>query len=118
MKKTSKSEKKTFLYLQLLLLIYSLGGVFSKFASTYPFASMGYITCYGFVLLILVVYAIGWQQIIKRLPLVTAYASKAVTVILGLMWGMLLFKEHITFPNVMGAIVIIIGILLVVSGEK
>ena len=70
------------------------------------------------VLFILALYAIGWQQVIKRLPLITAYASKAVTVIWGVVWGMLVFKEHITFTNVIGAVVIIGGILLVVSEEE
>lgn len=118
MKKLSKFEKKTFMYLQLLLFMYSLGGVFSKLAATYRFFSVGYIFCYSIVLLILVIYAIGWQQIIKRLPLFTAYASKAVTVIWGLLWGVLLFKEHIAFANIIGAVVIVIGIFLVVSEEK
>ena len=111
-------EKKTFLYLQLLLLVYSFGGVFSKLASSYDFLSIRYVICYGLVLLILFVYAIGWQQIIKRMPLITAYASKAVTIIWGIVWGAILFKEKITIPNVIGAIVIVIGIFLVILEEK
>ncbi|HIT67934.1 MAG TPA: EamA family transporter [Candidatus Merdisoma merdipullorum] len=118
MRKLSKEEKKTFLGLQLLLLLYSMGGIFSKLAAGYPFLSKEYILYYGMVLFTLVIYALGWQQVIKRLPLITAYASKAVTVIWGVVWGALIFKEQITVTNVIGAAVIIAGILLVVSGEE
>ena len=118
MKKLTKSEKMTFLGLQLLLLIYSLSGIFSKMAARQPFLSREYVLYYGGVLFILALYALGWQQVIKRLPLITAYASKAVTVIWGVVWGALVFKEHITVMNVIGAAVIIAGILLVVSEEE
>ena len=43
MKKLTKSEKMTFLGLQLLLLIYSLSGIFSKMAAGQPFLSREYV---------------------------------------------------------------------------
>ncbi len=118
MRKLTRGEKKTFLGLQALLLLYSMGGIFSKLASGYSFLSKEYILYYAMVLSTLVIYALGWQQVIKRLPLITAYASKAVTVIWGVVWGALIFKEPITVKNVTGAVLIIAGILLVVSGEE
>ena len=36
----------------------------------------------------LVAYAFGWQQVIKHLPLTTAYANKAVTVVWGILLGL------------------------------
>ena len=39
------------------------------------------------MLLALVTYAAGWQQVIKHLPLTTAYANKAVTVVWGILAG-------------------------------
>lgn len=76
-----------------------------------------FILFYSLVLLDLAVYAIVWQQILKKLPLVSAYANKAVTVIWGLIWGMVIFKESLTIWNVIGAIVIIIGIYIVVRAD-
>lgn len=76
-----------------------------------------FILFYSLVLLDLAVYAIVWQQILKELPLVSAYANKAVTVIWGLIWGMVIFKESLTIWNVIGAIVIIIGIYIVVRAD-
>ena len=63
-------------------------------------------------------YALFWQQILKKLPLVTAYANKAITVVWGLLWGMLVFKEKITVFNVVGALVIIFGIYMVVAADE
>ena len=106
-----------FLLLHGLLLIYSLGSLCSKWAAQSEFLSFRFFLLYGLVLLSLAVYALGWQQILKRLPLVTAYANKAVTVIWGLVWGLLFFGETITLQKALGAVVIIAGILLVVRED-
>ena len=53
-----------------------------------------------------------WQQIIKRLPLSTAYMNKAATVIWGLIFGSLFFGERVSAPKLFGAALIIAGIVL------
>lgn len=58
------------------------------------------------------IYAFFWQQVIKRLPLILAYANKAVTVVWGMIWGSILFNEGITVKKVIGALTVIIGIVL------
>lgn len=87
-------------------------------ASQYPFLSLPFILFYGVVVFILFAYAIFWQQIIKKMPLVTAYANKAVTVIWGLIWGLLVFHESISFWNILGVVIIIIGIFFVVKADE
>ena len=109
---------KPFLSLHLLLLVYSLGAVCSKMAGKSEFLSIRFFFFYGLVLMNLFVYAIVWQQILKKLPLVTAFANKAVTVIWGMLWGMLIFKEKITGWNVLGAAIIMVGIFLVVNADE
>ena len=69
--------------LHVLLLFYSLSGIFSKNAAYQPVLSIPFFLLYGGMLAVLFIYAIGWQQIIKRLPLTVAFANKAVTVVLG-----------------------------------
>ena len=118
MKKLSKADIRIFLCLHLLLLVYSFGGIFSKLAASQPFLSLKYILYYGIVLFVLMIYAVVWQQIIKKLPLIVAYASKAVTVIWGVVWGMLFFQENITLQNILGAIIIVTGIVIVDSEEE
>lgn len=113
----NKEKGRAYLELHILLLVYSLGAICSKFAGQSSFMSFKFILFYGLVLLDLAIYAIVWQQILKKLPLVSAYANKAVTVIWGLIWGMIVFKENLTIWNVVGAIVIIIGIYIVVRAD-
>lgn len=113
----NKEKIKSLVLLHLLLLIYSLGGIFSKNAGMQPFLSLKFCLFYGIVLLELFFYAIMWQQILKRLPLVTAFANKAIVVIWGLLWGKLFFKESISLMQIVGAIVIILGVYMVVSSD-
>ena len=66
-------------------------------------------------MLILGIYAIFWQQILKKFTLTTAFFNKAVIVIWGMIWGTLFFKEKITLNMIIGAIIVLIGISLVVK---
>ena len=115
----SKFEKvKPFLLLHLLLMIYSLGSICSKMASGCEMFSFRFFLYYGLVLLDLAFYAVMWQQILKIMPLITAYANKAVTIIWGLIWGLLIFGERISLQKVIGALVIIVGIVVVVKADE
>lgn len=110
--------KKTYLCMHLLMMFYAIGGIFSKNAANEPFLSVKYILNYVAVLLILMVYAVFWQMILKKIPLTVAMANKSVTVIWGLVYGFLFFQEKITLGNLIGAVIIIIGIVIVVSADK
>lgn len=109
---------KGFALLHSILLVYSLGCIFSKLASKEEFLSSKFIVFYAIVLLIMAFYAIMWQQVLKQMNLVTAYANKAVTVIWGLIWGAVIFKESISVFNIMGTMIIILGVYFVVTGEE
>lgn len=108
---------QTFLILHGLLLFISLGGVCSKLAAQSEWLSPRFFLLYGAVLLNLAIYALAWQQILKRIPLVTAYANKAVTVIWGLIWGFIFFGEVISVQKIAGSIIIILGIVMVVKED-
>lgn len=95
-----------------MLAIYSLSSVCSKLAAGYPFMSPGFILFYGGMIALLGFYAIAWQQVIKRLPLTTAYANKAVTLIWGIIWGVIFFHEKITPTKVIGAAIVLLGVVL------
>ena len=114
----SLKKYKAYVYLQIVLALYSVLGICSKFAAQEKFLSIKFILYYSIVIFNLFLYAICWQQIIKRLPLVTAYANKAVTVIWGLILGRFVFGEAITIQKVIGTIVIIIGIVFVIKGDE
>ncbi|MBR5088774.1 MAG: EamA family transporter [Ruminiclostridium sp.] len=105
-----------YIILHAIVFIYSLGGICSKTAATKDFLSFEWILLYGIVLLSLAVYALLWQQVLKKVPLNTAYANKAVTVIWGMVWGTLVFGETITIGNIIGSVLILAGIVLMVTG--
>ena len=100
-----------------MLMVFSLSSVCSKAASTQAFLSAKWILFYGTMIVILGIYAIVWQQIIKRMPLTTAYANKAVAVVWGQIWGLLLFHERITPGKICGALIIIAGIVLYAKAD-
>ena len=112
-----KSNVKMYVLLHALMFLFSLSPVCSKLAGRQPFLSVPFFVFYGLVIVILGVYALAWQQVIKRMPLTTAYANKAVTVVWGMVWGMILFEESITPQKVLGAAVIVAGVVLYAFSE-
>lgn len=111
-------KKKHLLLLHLILFFYSFGGIFAKLASGEKMFSLSFLFYYGIVLGNLVFYAIVWQQIIKVMPLTTAFANKAVTILWGMLWGKVVFQEEITLQMLLGAVVILCGVCLVVTSEE
>lgn len=103
--------------LHILLFIYSLGGIFSKLAAGTAFFSTDFLQLYTALLLILFLYAIGWQQILKRMPLTLAFANKAITIVWGIVFGKLFFNEEISIGKIIGALLIMAGIILYAYAE-
>lgn len=109
---------KTQLLLHLMLLLYSAGSVCSKLAAKENFFSPGFLFYYGCVIVILGIYAIGWQQVIKRMPLTVAYANRAITIVWGLVWGTVLFGETITWNKLLGSLLVVIGVILFAKADE
>ncbi len=106
------------LSLHILLFIYSFSGIFSKYASHQEFFDTKFIFLYLGLLLILVIYAIGWQQVIRRLPLSTAFAHKSVTIIWSTIWGILFFQEEISLGKCVGILMVMTGVILFSKSEE
>jgi drug/metabolite transporter (DMT)-like permease len=107
-----------YLALHVVIALYSLAGVCSKMAAGEQFASFSFFAWYAGVLVILFIYAVVWQQVLRRLTLTTAFANKGVTLVWGMLWGALIFAEHISIWMIMGAAVVFAGIILVVSSDE
>ena len=112
------SKIKTLFALHIMFMIYSVSGICSKLAGQYPFLSLEFCFFYGIVILWLGFYAIGWQQMIKRLPLTVAFANKAVTVVWGLVWSVLFFDEAVTWTKLLGVVCVVIGIVIFVTADQ
>lgn len=113
-----KSKIKDILILQSIIVIYTLATVAAKFASGYSFLSLKFILFYGIEIAILGIYALLWQQIIKKFDLSIAYANRAFGIFWSLIWATLFFKEVVTLKNVIGIVIVFIGIMVVNSDDS
>ena len=104
------------LFIQCSVIIISLSSVFQKLAAGYPPLSFMFLFYYACSLAVLFFYAILWQIILKRVPLSVAYSNRALSTIWALVWGVLLFHEHIGWNHIFGAVIIYVGVYLVTSG--
>ncbi len=116
------TEKKpgwgNILLLQAVFFIYSISSVVSKLASNHETFSPAFILLYGVDIFVLGVYALLWQQVIKRFELSIAYANKAVTLLWALVWGIFLFHETITLWKIAGILLVMLGIFILNSREE
>ncbi len=103
--------------LHVMLAIWSCTDVLSKYAAGEDFFSTGFFVMWAGVLVLMGVYALGWQQVIRRMPLATAFANKAITIVWGLFWGVALFGEAVTPGKIVGAVLVVAGIVLFVFSD-
>lgn len=107
----NKKKVITIALLHIMLMVYSMSGICSKMASKQEFLSLRFLLYYAGVIVLLAVYAVAWQQIIKRISLTLAYANRAVTVVWGLVWGMIFFHEQVTVGKAVGAMLVVAGVV-------
>lgn len=107
------------LQIQSAVVIYSLSTVAANLASKHAFLSWKYIMFFGLEFFILGVYAIVWQQMIKKFQLSIAYANKALTLMWSMLWNFVIFSQGITPWKVVGVVLVVIGVMVMnLSGEE
>ena len=106
-----------FILLQISFLIYSCSSIVAKLASGNEVMSLKFILFYGLEVVILGVYAILWQQVIKKFELSVAYANKAVTLLWALLWSVLIFHEKLQWNHIAGVAIVIVGIVVLNLGQ-
>ena len=75
--------------------------------------SFSFFLFYGLEIAILGVYAILWQQMIKRFDLSIAYANRAMALLWSALWAVLLFREGLGPKQVAGIVLVILGTVIV-----
>lgn len=93
-------------------MLYACVGICTKMAALQTPASWPYLLWFGGAVAIIGLYAILWQQVLRRIELSTAYMFKGTTLIFTMLIAALLFGEAITIPNIIGSVIIITGITL------
>ena len=61
------------------------------------------------------VYAVLWQQTLKRMPLSFAYSNKGVCTLWTCLFGIVFFGETLTLGKALGILTVLAGVWLVVS---
>lgn len=93
-------------------LLYACVTIFTKYASQHGFMSAKYLLGLCGAVGVMGIYAVCWQQILRRVELSTAYMFKGTSLIFVMLFAFALFGEQITLNNIIGACVIIVGIVL------
>lgn len=99
-------------------LLYAGVSICSKLASQQTFLSWKYVLAFAGAVGVIGIYAILWQQIIRRIELSTAYMFKGMTIIFTMLFAHWLFGELITWNNILGATIIVVGIVLFAYNPK
>ena len=107
-----------YLQLQGAVIVYSLSTVAANCASKYDFLSLGWIGFFALDFLALAIYALIWQQVIKKFQLSVAYANKAITLMWSMLWNFIIFSNGITPKNVIAVLIVVAGVIVMNSSDK
>lgn len=108
---------KNIALLQGVIIIYTISSVMSKEASASGDDLLRFLFFFGMEFVILGVYAILWQQMIKRFELSVAYANRSMAVVWSMVWAVLFFHDTITVKNITGVALVVAG-TLIINTEK
>lgn len=117
----NKIDKRGFIYIQIAIILYSLVSVFSKLASielkSSGIFSIRFMLTVFIMFVILAIYALFWQNILKKVDLSLAYMNKGTVLFWTSIWSFIIFKEAISIKNILGVIIIFLGIIMISRNE-
>lgn len=130
-KEKMKNIALTTLKLQPVIVLYSLVSIGSKLASGHIpgwsgslaefvkscFADVWLFIIIGSMFAILFVYAVIWQICIKNIDITVMYANKSSYIFWTQLAAVVIFHERVNICNLIGIVVIFIGIMVVNSNE-
>ena len=112
---------KQYWYIFLLIAInflYACVSLLTKYASQQEFMSWNYMLGLIGAIGVMGLYAVLWQQILKRIDLSWAYMFKGTSLIFVMLLAHVLLDEQITWNNIVGAIIIVGGIVLFANSAE
>lgn len=102
--------------LQAVVVVYTFAGIIGKFAAGQE--TTRFLLLYGLEIAVLGVYALLWQQMIRKFELSVAYANRAVALAWSLLWAVLIFGEELTAKKIAGVLLVIAGTAVINSGRE
>lgn len=112
-----KPTIKNYVFLHVAFLIYSIIMVYMKWAAKFPIASISFFMAYFGLVILLFGYAILWQQVIKHFEISKAYSHRGIIILWSMLWSVFLFGDTIQWNHLLGAAIIIVGIVVVTKDE-
>ena len=99
-------------------MLYACVSLFTKYASQHEFMSWNYMCGLIGAIGVMGLYAILWQQVLKRIDLSLAYMFKGTSIVFIMLLAYVFFGEQITWNNIVGAIIIVGGIVLFANSAE
>lgn len=109
---------KNILQLQAVVIIYTISSVMTKAASGHKEERLLFLLFFGLEFILLGIYALLWQQMIKKFELSVAYANRAMAILWSMIWAVLFFHDRITIRNIVGVAIVLVGIVLVNTDKE
>lgn len=109
---------KNIVLLQAVVIFYTVSGVMSKEASASDGNLPRFLFFFGMEFVVLGVYAVLWQQMIKRFELSVAYANRSMAVVWSMVWAVVFFHDTITPQNIAGVALVTAGTLIINTGTE
>lgn len=101
-----------YIFLLLVNIFYASISIALKYTAIQKPLSKTYFLGYFFVIALLGIYAIIWQQILKRIQLSVAYMFKGTSIVFIMLFMSLIYNEPIYANNIIGILFIVFGIAL------
>lgn len=95
-----------------VFMIYTLVSILLKYTSLQKPFSFHYFLWLVGSFCVMGIYALLWQQVLRKIPLTDAYMFKGSSIIFLLVLSAVLFGESITLTNIIGSLLIVGGIAL------
>ncbi len=112
-----KPNIKNYVFLHVAFLLYSIIMVYMKWAAKFPITSISFFAAYFGLVVFLFGYAIIWQQVIKHFEISRAYSHRGIILLWSMLWSVLFFGDTIKWNHLLGAAIIIVGIVVVTKDE-
>ena len=106
-----------YIFLQTNFIIFSFSAVFLKKASSFKFYSKDFNRFAILGMLTMIIYALLWQQVLKRFSLIVAFSHKVFIYFWILLWSVIFFNEKVNLFNIVGLLIISIGVITVSKND-
>lgn len=109
---------KNIILLQGVVMVYTFSGIMSKKASQNGNDIVKFLTFLALEFVVLAIYGLLWQQVIKYFELSVAYANRSMAILWSMLWAVVFFDDMITGKNILGVLLVLVGTIIINMDTK